>query len=187
MDLAALAVIGILFLPVSLEGAYDQGRPALTASVGPVKRDLLALRRERKRQAAKDPRPAARRRWARIPAPVRKMLLKSGARSLRGLLPYVRVDRVRIDYTAGGRDLYAAAMAYGRAGAAMEALAARLPEAQLHVRPALSGGPGELVCGARLRLRMGNLLEAAAAFGTDLLRQYFPYRRSQKRSARREG
>ena len=113
--------------------------------------------------------------------------MKSGARSLRGLLPYVRVDRVRIDYTAGGRDLYAAAMAYGRAGAAMEALAARLPEAQLHVRPALSGGPGELVCGARLRLRMGNLLEVAAAFGTDLLRQYFPYRRSQKRSARREG
>ena len=118
---------------------------------------------------------------------MRFALLGSALRAVKGMARYVSVRDLRIHYTAGGSDPYAAAMAYGRAGAAMEAIAAHVPGADLRVRADLTGGPGELSWEGCAAVRMGNLLEAGAAFGTDCLRQYFRYRRRRRAGGKKEG
>ena len=164
-------------MPVGLEAAYEKGVFSLTA------RPILIkfLPRERAKRLEREGEQEAERLWQRLPKPILRLLAENGWRTAEGLAPYVSVEKLRIRITAGGPDPYSAVMAYGRAGVLMEALNARLRNADLHVQADLSGGPSVYEGRVRLRARMGNLVGAAVSFGTGFLRQYFLYRRNARR------
>ena len=109
------------------------------------------------------------------------MLAENGWRAAKSLASCVSVEKLRVRIIAGGPDPYSAVMAYGRAGLLMEALNAWVSNADLSVQADLSGGPSAYEGRVRLRTRAGNLIGAAASFGTGFLRQYFLYRRNARR------
>ncbi len=164
--------MALWLMPVGLEAAYEGGVFTLTARPVPLK----LLPRERVRKLERQGEREAKHLWQRCPKPILRLLAENGLRAAKSLWPYVAVKKLRLHITAGGPDPYDAVMAYGRAGALMEALGARYEGADLSVRADMTGGPSTYEGRVLVQVRFGNLVGAAASFGTGFLRGYFLYR-----------
>ena len=164
--------MALWLMPVGLEAAYEEGTFTLTARPIPVK----LLPRERVKKLERQGEREAAHLWQRCPKPILRLLAENGWRAAKGLWPYVAVQKLRLHITAGGPDPYGTVMAYGRAGVLMEALGARYEDADLSVQADMTGGPSSYEGQVRIQVRFGNLVGAAASFGTGFLRGYFLYR-----------
>ena len=164
--------MALWLMPVGLEAAYEEGTFTLTARPIPVK----LLPRERVKKLERQGEREAEHLWQRLPKPILRLLAENGGRALKGLWPYVAVKKLRLHIVTGGPDPYGAVMAYGRAGALLEALAAWYVGADLSVRADMTGGPPKYEGRVRVQTRFGNLVGAAASFGAGFLRGYFLYR-----------
>ncbi len=169
--------MALWLLPVGLEAAYEEGTFSLTARPIPVK----LLPRERVRKLERQGEREAEHLWQKLPKPILRLLAENGWRAAKGLAPYVAVEKLRLHIVTGGADPYGAVMAYGRAGVLMEALGARYEGADLSVRADMTGGPSAYEGRVRVQVRFGNLIGAAASFGTGFLRGYFLYRHNAGR------
>lgn len=173
-------MLALWLTPLRLECALERGRVTLLVRAGPVRASLPPRRRDPIKDAEKTGERDLDRLLRRLPpAPVLGILARQGFGAVRGLAPYVRVRQLRLAYRAGGPDPYGAALSYARAGAAMQALAARFPQAELTASADMTGGPGAVAGRVCLAVRTGNAVCAAAAFGSGFLREYFRYKKTE--------
>lgn len=182
------AVTLILALPVSLDARYAGGDLSLTGRIGPVPVKLLPRRRVTEKEVEKDTAREGEKLWKRLPPlPVLRILAKNGWEAADRLICGVEIMALRLYYTAGGPNLYDAAMAYARAGVAMEALSCwaqdrvEHPElrASVDFEAERSAFEGRICFAARL----GRIVHIGACFGIGFLRGYFRY----KKTIRSEG
>lgn len=178
---AVMALDLILLLPVGLTARYAGGRMTLSLRAGPV-----AVMRRPKQDARPSPRTHRRNildRARSIPRPLLRAAAEQAMKAWRRYEKRVRVDLVHLHVTAGGPDPYAAAMAYARAGAALEGIKAlwedRAVRTELQARADFFGGKTALEAGLGLTVRLGYLLGAGICFGTGLLGAYFRYRKTE--------
>ena len=91
----------------------------------------------------------------------------------------VQVKELRLRFIAAGPDPYKAAMAYARAGVAMEGLARLVEDAELHSDVDFDGERSTLDGRICVAARLGTIISAALCFGMAFLRGYFRYRKSE--------
>ena len=178
--LAALAAVALLLLmPVGLRARYAAGAFSLTVTAGPVLvRRLPGERRQDKTRAG------GKRASRRIPPAVLSRAALRCRKRVGKTLRRVRLDALRLHFTAGGGDPFRTAMAYARAGAAMEGIRGmigeRIGSVDFYAGADFSGGPTVLDGAVAVKVRLGTLLAAAVCFGTALLREYFRYQRERE-------
>ncbi len=179
--LAAPTVAALLLLmPVGLRARYAAGAFSLTVTAGPV--PVRRLPGERRRQ---DKIRGGRKRVSRRipPAVLSRAALRCRKRAGK-TIRRVRLDALRLHFIAGGGDPFRTAMAYARAGAAMEGIRGMIGErvgsVDLYAGADFSGGPTVLDGAVAVKARLGTLLAAAVCFGTALLREYFRYQRERE-------
>lgn len=178
---AVLACLAALALaPVRLEAAYGDGVFTLTGRAGPVPVKLFprekATGRELERQSRRDMRELLRR----LPPPVLGLLVRNGCRLFGRLARRARIRSLRLRYTAAGPDPFSAAMAYARAGVAMEGIARMVRNADLRAEVDFDGAPSRLTGGIALQAPFGEIVCAAVCFGIGFLRGYYRYNQRKK-------
>ena len=168
----------LLLLPVGLEARYAAGVFSLTARAGPVPIRLLP------RRAAKKETEPAKSAPRRVPKPSPAIAARCGLAALGCLRGRVWLSRLRVHYTAGGTDPYRAAMAYARAGLALESVAAlcagRVKRTDLRAAVDFDG-PAALEADALAWSRAGFLLWAAGCFCFAILREYYRQNKTEGR------
>lgn len=178
--LLALTALGLL--PLGVDAAYEAGGFRLHLRAGPVA--IAVYPREKKEKKPKKPRgkgeaapedeaPADKKK-PRPSGPMIKALIARGYEALCRLVRRVRVDVLRLHFTAAGADPYSGAMAYGAAGLAMEGLLraadGRIAHPDLRAdvdfdleKPKISGQ-------IRLTVRLHRLLGIGIGFGIGVLK-----------------
>ena len=182
--MTALFVIGAVLLlfcalamtTVRIDGSYEDGVFTLTGWAGPVPVKLFPRRKDRE----KGPERNARGPLRRLSAPMLRLLADCGCGFLGRIVPRSRVRKLRARYTAGGPDPYRAAMAYARAGVAMEGAARLVEGADLRADVDFEGGRPSFAGDISIGARLWALVWAAACFGTDFLRGYYRYKRERE-------
>ena len=175
---AVLGALGALALaPVAVEAAYQDGCFMLTGRAGPVPVKLFPRKRTGAGKAVerKGKRPSRR-----PSPPVLRMLADCGCKALAKLLRRVRIGLLQVHYTAGGPDPCRAAMAYARAGLAMEGVSRLVKNADLRADVDFDGDRPLFSGRLRISARLGTLFCGAAGFGMDFLRKYFRYKHGRE-------
>ncbi len=177
---AVLGSLGLLALaPVAVEAAYEDGRFVLTGRAGPVPVKLFPREKTEAGNAEKSAEEKKKRSFRHLTPPVLRILADCGCRAFAKLIRRVRIGLLQARYTAGGPDPYRAAMAYARAGLAMEGVARLVENADLRADVDFDGA-GPLFAGrVRIFARLGTVLWGAAGFGMDFLRKYLCYKRGK--------
>ena len=189
--LAAAAVLALFCLvPVGAELRFDDGGPAFAARVwflsfrlggeGRTKKPdrRVGTRKEPAREKAEKPKAPL------PPLPVLRILAKNGFRTLGRLVSAIRVDALRIRFTAAFEDPADTAMVYGAAAAAMETLLrlgeGRIGHPDLRADADFDASEPRLDLLLRLTVRVGRLIGAALGFGFGFLREYIPYKKQER-------
>lgn len=176
---AVAAVDLLLLLPIRLSARCTAGAFSLRVCAGPVPIGRLPGKR-----AGTGRRSGGGHARRRIPLTVLARALRRCQDRLRRTVERVRLDSLRLHFTAGGDDPCRTAMAYAGAGAALEwvrgLLGGRVGREALQVRADFTGGPTVLDGGLDATVRLGTLLAAAVCFGTALLREYSRYQRGRE-------
>lgn len=154
----------VLAAPVRVDLGYDGQRLTMICRLGPVSLRLLPRPKRRGTGEQGPKRRLARLMWA------------NGGEAVYKLIGSMHIELLRIHFTAGGPDVFDAAMAYAHMGAAMEALdhfaAGRIERTDLRAGVDFSGGETVLDGRMRLRARLFHVLRAGFRFGTGCLRAY---------------
>ncbi len=176
-----LLFLGALALaPVRLEAAYANGVFTLTGRAGPVPVKLFPREEATGRELEEDAEREEKSLLRRVPLPVLRLLAQSERRPLGWLLRRARIDALRLRYTAAGPDPYAAAMAYARAGLAMEGVARMVSGADLRAEVDFDGARSKAEGRLAVSARLGQAVYAAACFGIAFLRGYYRYKREKE-------
>ena len=174
--LAALVAAAdlVLMTPVRVHLRFSGGKPSVTAEIGPMR---LWPRKKARRQGTGRRKSLLRR----VPPRVLCAGVRRGLSAAARLLRRTRLTAVRVRFTAGGDDPYRAAMAYGRAGLALEGIgrlwADSAADADLRAEMA-PGGRTQLDAEVRAAARLGTVAWAAAGFSFAVLREYYCYKKN---------
>ncbi len=176
---AALIAALLLLMPMRLDARYDGDGFSVAGYVGPLPFHLYPR--------AKGKRNGRSRGHGGRTGPqkvISGLLLENGGRTLCRIIEGMRVELLRIHYTAAGPDPYDAVMAYGQMGELMEAFrhlaGDRIEQTDFHTDVDFNGDRPVLDGRIRLQAALGHILIAAFGFGTGLLRGYSEYRRTAK-------
>ena len=115
--LAALVAAAdlVLMTPVRVHLRFSGGKLSVAAGIGPIR---IRPRKKTQRQGTGRRKSLLRR----VPPRVLCAGVRRGLSAAARLLRRTRLTAVRVRFTAGGDDPYRAAMAYGRAGLALEGI-----------------------------------------------------------------
>lgn len=175
-----LCLCALALVPVRIEAGYAHGVFTITGRAGPVPVKLFPKEQATGRQLERDSRRDVKALLRKLPLPVLRLLAQSACCPLGWLLGRTRVRTLRVRYLAGGADPCAAAMAYARAGIAMEGVARMVPDADLRAEVDFDGARSALEGEIVLRARFGQAVYAAACFGMAFLRGYYQYQREKE-------
>lgn len=140
----SLVLLGLI--PVGIDAAWEDGSFSLKIKAGPVPFRVLPKKPTDENERHKTPFPGEdKKEPIRLPPlPVLKALALRGCDALCRAVRRVRVDTLRIHYTAAGADPCRVALAYGAAGMAMESLLAladgRIAHPDLRAEADFDGG-----------------------------------------------
>ena len=156
---ALVLSIWFVCLPVRMDARYDGDVFSIVGRVGPVPFRLLPKKKAQ----------------TKAKKPFSKPLIKNGIETLYKAIEVMKVELLRIHFTAAGPDPYDAAMAYARMGVTLEALehfsVGRVERTDLRADVDFEGGQTVLDSRILLRARMFHVLR----FGTGFLRGYFQH------------
>lgn len=175
------AVVSVLLLaglvPAALDAAYEDGRFSLTVRLGPVPVSAGGAGKKAPKKPEKPRREPP-------SLPVLKILAKNAYNTLCRVVSRLRVEVLKIHFTAAWPDPGVTAMAYAGAGTAMEALLEiggdRIERPDLRAEVDFEGGSPLLDCRIRLSLRLYRLAGEGLRFGFGLLRDYIKLKRMRK-------
>ena len=165
-----VALIGFACLPVRMDAQYDGDVFSMVGKVGPVPVHLLPKRKAQSRSKKRKLSPKKE---------ISGLFLENGGQILYKAMAVMKIELLRVHFTAAGPDPYDAAMAYAQMGVMMEALehfsAGRVENTDFRADVDFEGQRTVLDGRIRLRARMFHVINALFRFGTGFLRGYFRY------------
>jgi hypothetical protein len=178
--------MGLGCIRLGADISYEQGQFCFAARIGGM---ALGLGRKtpkapkeepsEKADAPAEPEKAKRQRGL-PPWPILKILGKNGYTTLCRLVSRMRVDVLKIHFTAAYRDPALTAMAYSTAGVAMEGLlrvgGKRIAHPDMLANVDFDSGTPQLAFRLCLTLRVYQLLGAALGFGFGFLKDFIKFK-----------
>jgi hypothetical protein len=175
-----LALVGLGCIRLGAELSYDEDGFAFAACVGGI---TLRLGTKKSKPSEKQPPEAEnaspepdKKKRGLPPWPILKILGKNGYTTLCRLVSRLRVDVLKIHFTAAWADPAVTAMAYSAAGVAMEGLlqigGRRIAHPDLLATVDFDSEKPLLDLRLRLSLRVYQLLGAALGFGLGVLKDF---------------
>ena len=180
-----LTATALILMPVGLDARYMGGKFSLTGRAGPVPVQIIPREKITEKELEKDAEKEGETLLDRLPSPpVLRLLIENGGKAAGRILCSVQVKVLRACFIAGGPDPYAAAMAYARAGVAMDGIArwaqGRVERAELRAGVDFDSGKAAFEGEMELTARLGRILYIAACFGIGFLRGYFRCKKTEK-------
>ena len=167
-------MVGFVCLPVRMDAQYDGDVFSMVGKVGPVPFRLLPRKKAQARAKKRKPSPKKE---------LSRLFLENGGQVLYKAIAVMKVELLRIHFTAAGPDPYDAAMAYAQMGVMMQALehfsAGRVENTDFRADVDFEGSRAILDGRVLLRARMFHVINAGFRFGTGLLRGYSQYRQNK--------
>jgi len=187
----------IMLLPVGVSGGYDFGDVSLKVVAGPVKIQLLPKKEKKKDKPKKEKKakkPKKEKAKKKLP-PFTLEIITEYIRLVTGALNRFRrklsIDHLKLWYLAAADDPCDAALAYGRANAAvlglMEALnlAFNIKEQDIRLRVDFTEEKPQFSLGGQLTIRIGQMLLIAIIAAFQFLRVFMKQKKLQKLKAER--
>ena len=195
-----LVLLLLLSLPVGVSGGYDFGELLLALKIGPVRLQLLPRKLKKPKKAKQEKHGSEKKKKkekaSRLPIPALSFQMitdyvRLGVRTLRRLRHRLRISDLRIWYLAAAEDPSDAALAYGRAHAAVAELLAILHAAfdvrdqDVRLRVDFTETKNQFSVSGTVTIRIGQLLTVAIAALIDFLKILLRQRREAKLKSER--
>ena len=191
-----VVIVLILLMPVGVDGGYDFGDVRLKIVAGPAKIQFLPKKEKKKGKEKKEKAPKAKKEKKPKAKPQMDFafiteLVRLGLRALNRFRKKLNIDHLQIWYLAAADDPCDAAMAYGKASAAVSLLrdiiynAFNVKDEDIRLRVDFTEEKPQFSVMAQLTIRIGQILFIALCAGIGFLQIILKQRKQNKLKAER--